>query len=168
MEYTLGGIVTSVQTRFSAKTNKPWGIITLEDFTGSGELVLFGDDWLNLNGKFIEGAAVYITGKMTPRFYNSEQKELKVSNVELLQTVKEKAINRITISVDTNKLEPQIVEDLVEMISMNPGKTELYFLLRDATGKRHVLLRSESKTVNLRNELIQYIEETEALDYNIN
>ncbi len=167
-DVTLGGIVTSVQTRFSAKTNKPWGIITLEDFTGSGELVLFGDDWLNLNGKFIEGAAVYITGKMTPRFYNSEQKELKVSNVELLQTVKEKAINRITISVDTNKLEPQIVEDLVEMISMNPGKTELYFLLRDATGKRHVLLRSESKTVNLRNELIQYIEETEALDYNIN
>ena len=51
-------------------------------------LVRGENTWLNLNGKFIEGAAVYVTGKMRPRFYNSEEKELKVSNVELLQTVK--------------------------------------------------------------------------------
>ena len=49
-DVTLGGIVTNVQTRIG-KNNKPWGIITLEDFEGSGELMLFGDDWLNLNGR---------------------------------------------------------------------------------------------------------------------
>ena len=167
-DITLGGIVTGVQTRFSAKTNKPWGIITLEDFTGSGELVLFGDDWLNLNGKFMEGAAVYVTGKMQSRFYNNDQKELKVTNVELLQTVKEKAIERITISMNTDKLEDQIVADLGEIIASNPGNTQLYFLLHDSTGKKHVLLRSNSKTVNLRYDLIQYIEQNEALEYKIN
>ena len=167
-DITLGGIVTGVQTRFSAKTNKPWGIITLEDFTGSGELMLFGDDWLNLNGKFMEGAAVYVTGKMQARFYNNDQKELKVTNVELLQTVKEKAIERVTISMNTDKLEDQIVADLGEIIDSNPGNTQLYFLLHDSTGKKHVLLRSNSKTVNLRYDLIQYIEQNEALEYKIN
>ena len=167
-DITLGGIVTGVQTRFSAKTNKPWGIITLEDFTGSGELMLFGDDWLNLNGKFMEGAAVYVTGKMQSRFYNNDQKELKVTNVELLQTVKEKAIERVTISMNTDKLEDQIVADLGEIIDSNPGNTQLYFLLHDSTGKKHVLLRSNSKTVNLRYDLIQYIEQNEALEYKIN
>jgi DNA polymerase-3 subunit alpha len=167
-DVTLGGIVTGVQSRFSAKTNKPWGIITLEDFEGSGELMLFGDDWHNLNGKFTEGAAVYVTGKMQQRFSYSDQKELKVSNVELLQSVKERAIDRITISMNTDQLNDQVVEELSEMIASSPGATKLYFLLRDTTGKKHVLLRSASKSVNLRNDLIAYIEENEALDYKIN
>ena len=166
-DITLGGIVTGIQRRFS-KDNKPWGIITLEDFEGSGELTLFGDNWLNLNGKFIEGAAVYITGKMASRFYNSDQKELKVSNVELLQTVKEKAIDRITISLVTDLLNDQIVADLNEIISTNPGKTKLFFQLRDSSGKNHVLLRSKSNGVDVRHTLIDYIEKHEMLDYQIN
>ena len=166
-DVTLGGIVTGVQSRFG-KNNKPWGIVTLEDFDGSGELVLFGDDWLNLNGKFIEGAAVYITGKMRPRFYNNEQKELKVSNVELLQSVKDKAIDRITIAMNTDLLNDQIVNELSELVAEHPGKTKLFFSLRDSTGKHHVLLRSKRSMVDVRHQLIDYIEHQEALDYKIN
>ena len=166
-DITLGGIVTGVQSRFG-KNNKPWGIITLEDFNGSGELVLFGDDWLNLNGKFIEGAAVYVTGKMRSRFYNSEEKELKVSNVELLQSVKEKAIDRITISMNSDLLDDQIVADLSELVAEHPGKTKLFFQLRDSTGKHHVLLRSKTRFIDVKHQLIDYIEHTEALDYKIN
>jgi DNA polymerase-3 subunit alpha len=169
-DVTLGGIVTGVQTRFSAKTNKPWGIVTLEDFEGSGELVLFGDDWLNLNGKFIEGAAVYITGKMQSRFRDSQQKELKVTNVELLQTVKEKAVDRITISINTDneKFNDTVVAELGEIVKEHPGNTKLFFQLRDSTGKHHVLLRSTSLSIDVRHTLIDYIERTEALDYTIN
>ncbi len=166
-DITLGGIVTGVQSRFG-KNNKPWGIITLEDFNGSGELVLFGEDWLNLNGKFIEGAAVYVTGKMRPRFYNSEEKELKVSNVELLQTVKEKAIDRITISMNSDLLNNQVVEELSELVAEHPGKTKVFFQLRDSTGKHHVLLRSMTRFIDVKHQLIDYIERTESLDYKIN
>ena len=166
-DVTLGGIVTGIQQRFG-KNNKPWGIVTLEDFDGSGELVLFGDDWLNLNGKFIEGAAVYITGKMASRFAYSDQKELKVSNVELLQTVKEKAIDRITISLNTDLLDDKIVTELSELIDEHKGKTKLFFQLRDSTGKHHVLLRSQTKMVDVRHSLIDFVERTEALDYKIN
>ena len=167
-DITLGGIVTSVQTRFSAKSNKPWGIVTLEDFEGSGELVLFGDDWLNLRGKFIMGAAVYVTGKMKARFYDSEQKEFKVTNVELLETVKEKAIDRITISLTTDLLNDTIVTELGELISESPGKTKLFLQLHDSTGKNHVLLMSKNKTVNVKNTLLHFIEQSEGLDYKIN
>jgi DNA polymerase-3 subunit alpha len=166
-DITLGGIVTGVQTRFG-KDNKPWGIITLEDFNGSGELALFGDDWMNMNGKFIEGAAVYITGKMQSRFYNSDQKSLKVTNVELLQDIKEKAIDRITISMNTDMLDETIVNELNELISEHEGKTKLFLQLRDSTGKHHVLLRSLSKMIDVHHSLIDYVERTEALDYKIN
>ena len=46
-DVTLGGIVTAVQTRYG-RDNKQWGLVTLEDFEGSGELAIFGDDWFNL------------------------------------------------------------------------------------------------------------------------
>ena len=167
-DVTLGGIVTGVQTRFSAKTNKPWGIVTLEDFEGSGELVLFGEDWLNLNGKFIEGAAVYITGKMQPRFRDSEQKEFKVLNVELLQTVKEKAIDRITIQLTTDLLNDEVVAELSELVAEHPGKTKLFFQLRDSQGKHHVLMESKNRLVDVRYTLIDYLEQTEGLSYAIN
>ena len=166
-EITLGGIVTGVQSRIG-KNDKPWGIITLEDFEGSGELVLFGDDWLNLNGKFIEGVAVYVTGKMQARFYNSEQKELKVTNVQLLQDVKEKAIDRITISLTTDLLNDQIVTELGELIQQHPGVTKLFFQLHDSTGKNNVLLRSTGTTVDVKRSLLLYIEQNEGLDYRIN
>ncbi len=166
-DVTMGGIVTGKQLKFG-KNNKPWGIVTLEDFDGPGELMLFGEDWLNLNGKFIEGAAVYITAKMQSRFSNSDQKELRVLNVELLQSVKEKAVDRITISLVTDLLDEQIVADLNEIISSNPGKTKLFFQLRDSSGKNHVLLHSKSTGVDVRHTLIDYIEKHEMLDYQIN
>ena len=166
-DVTLGGIVTGRQTRMG-KNNNPWGIITLEDFKGSGELVLFGEDWLNLNGKFIEGAAVYVTGKMASRFFNSDKKELKITNVELLQTVKEKAIDRITISMTTDLMDDQLVMELTELISETPGNTKLYFQLHDSTGKHHVLLYSSSKSIDVRSSLIHFIEQSDAMDYKIN
>ena len=167
-EVKLGGIVTKIEPRFSGKTNKPWGIITLEDFHGSGELVLFGDDWLNLNGKFIIGAAVYITGVMRPRFRDSKEKELKITNIELLQTVKEKAIDHITISLNSELLNDEIVTELSELVSEHPGKTALYIQLRDSAGKNHVLLHSKNRYIDVKHHLIDYIERTEGLDYMIN
>ena len=123
---------------------------------------------MNMNGKFIEGAAVYITGKMQARFYNSDQKSLKVTNVELLQDIKEKAIDRITITLNSDLLNDEIVNELHELVCEHPGKTKLFFQLRDSLGKNHVLLRSQRNMVDVRHSLIDYIERTEALDYKIN
>ena len=168
-DVTLGGIVTAVRNGFT-KTGKPFGIVTLEDFNGSGELPLFGEDWGSRAGMFAVGASVYVTGKIKPRFAYNENgpKDLKVTGVEFLQTVKEKAIDRITISLATDLLDDTVVEELGELITSSPGKTQLYFLLHDTAGKQHVLLRSASKTVDVKRDLIQYIEQTDALGYKIN
>ena len=163
----LGGIVTAIRTRFD-KRGLPCGFVTLEDFDGSGELALFGDDWGRWNGMFTEGASVYLTAKLQPRFTNSNQMELKVQNVEYLQRVKEKALDRITISMVADRLDDQVVADLNEIISSNPGKTKLFFQLRDSKGKNHVLLRSKTEGVDVRHVLIDYIESHDILDYQIN
>ena len=168
-DVTLGGIVTNVRTGFT-KNGKPYGIVTLEDFTGSGELALFGEAWGEKSGYFTNGASVYVTAKVRPRFsYNPEgPKDLSISSVEYLQTIKDRAIDRITISLTTELLDDQVVTELGELICANPGKTKLFFQLHDASGKKHVLLRSASKEVDVKNSLIQFIEQSEGLDYKIN
>ena len=165
----LGGIVTAVRTRFD-KRGQPCGFVTIEDFEGSGELAMFGEDWGRWNGMFTEGASVYITAKLQQRFRDSTQKVLKVQNIEYLQTVKDKAVDRITISINTDQsmLNDQIVAELSELVAESPGKTKLFFQLHDGTGKCHVLLRSKNMMVDVRHQLIDYIERTKALDYKIN
>ena len=163
----LGGIVTAVRQKFT-KNGNPCGFVTIEDFDGSGEIALFGEDWGNWRGMFQEGVTVYVMAKMRSRFQNSNVKELKVQNVEYMQTVKEKAIDRITITMDTSQLDEQMVLDLSELISENPGKTQLFFQLREAGGNNHVLLKSNGGGVNVHHTLIDYIDRHDALSYMIN
>ena len=166
-DVVIGGIVTSVTSRFDKK-GKPFGIVTIEDFEGSGELRLFSEDWGRWSGMLPEGASVYITAKVQPRWQYSDAVDLKVQNIEFLQTVKERAVDRITISLVTDMLDDQIVAELSELISESPGKTKLFFQLRDSQGKHHVLLRSQGREVDVRHTLIDYIESHEMLDYKIN
>ena len=164
-----GGIVTAQKTGFT-KTGKPYGVVTIEDFEGSGELFMMGEEWGQRAGMFSIGASVYVTGKVKSRFmYNDNgPKDLKIGGVEFLQTIKEKAIDRITISLLTDKLNDTIVADLTEIINDNPGKTKLFFQLRDSAGNHHVLLRSKREGIDVKNKLISYIESHEGLAYSIN
>ncbi len=162
-----GGIVTDVRQKFT-KRGEPCGFVTIEDFAGGGELALFGKDWGDRSGMFTVGSAVYVTAKMQPRFQYSDQMELKVQDVQYLQAVKEKAIDRLTITMTTDLLDEQVVADLGELIVSNPGKTKLYIQLVDSLGRNHVLMRSTSKYVDVKNSLVSFIERSEALDYKIN
>ena len=165
----LGGIVTGVKTGFT-KTGKPYGVVTLEDFDGSGELFMMGEEWGQKAGMFSIGASVYVTGKVKSRFqYNDNgPKDLKIGGVEFLQTIKERAIDRITISITTDKIDDVLVSDLTEIINENPGKTKLFFQLRDSTQNHHVLLKSKREGIDVKKQLINYIETHEGLSYSIN
>ena len=166
----IGGIVTSVTTRLDKKGN-PFGIVLIEDFEGSGELRLFSEDWGRWRGMLPEGASVYILAKMLPRWQHSNDLDLKVQNIEFLSTVKEKAVDRITISLvtdDSDKFNSQVVTELSEIIRESPGKTKLFFQLRDSQGKHHVLLRSSGREVDVNHRLIDFIESHEMMDYKIN
>ena len=166
-DVVIGGIVTAVRQKFM-KNGKPCGFVTLEDFEGSGELALFGEDWGRWSGMFTEGASIYITAKLQPRWQNGNAFDLKVQNIEYLQTIKEKSVDRITITLVTDMLDEQIVAELNELIDESPGHTKLFFLLRDSLGKNRVLLRSKNKSIDVRHTLIDFIESHETMDYKIN
>ena len=166
-QVVIGGIVTAVRQKYT-KTGKPCGFVTIEDFDGSGVLALFGEDWGKWAGMFQIGSTVYINAELKQRFRDSALYDLKVTDVKYLQTVKDSTLTKITISVNTDKLDAQVVEELNEIINENPGKTQLFFQLRDSQGKNHVLLKSRSVSIDIRSRLLQYIEQQDGLEYKIN
>ena len=166
-EITFGGIITAVNERFSQKTGKPFGFVTIEDFEGSGELALFGDDWARWNGLMKENYTIFVTAKCQPRYRNSNLYELKVQNVEQLYDVKAHRLERFTISVDASSVNDQTVSDLVTLVEQNEGSTQLYIELHTAE-QSSVTLHCRNKGVNVDRALLDFIANEEYMSYKIN
>jgi DNA polymerase-3 subunit alpha len=163
---TVGGIVTSVRTGES-KNGSPYGIVRMEDFVGSGELPLFGRDWITYRNFFVEGATLFVTLKFEPNRFRPGVYNMNISNVELLVDVKEKAIQKITFDVPLDQLTPTMVEDLAEIVQENPGNAELVFNIHSTDNNKLSLMARKVK-VKVEKKLIQYIREHNEISIRIN
>ena len=167
-EVTFGGIVTSVNERFSQKTGKPFGFVTIEDFDGTGELALFGDDWARWNNLLKMNYTVYITAKCQPRYRNNpDMLELKVQKIEQLYDVKQNRLERFTISMDATALDDAFVSELATVIEEHIGNTQLYIQLR-TPDNTVLMLRSKNGGVNVDRTLIDFISSNEKMEFHIN
>ena len=167
-EVVLGGIVTGVKSKFT-KNGKPCGFVTIEDFDGNGELAMFGEEWGRWSGMFTEGSTVYITAKCQQRYRDSNFYDLRLQKVEYLQSVKERAISSITITLFADLIDEQVITELCEFVRQNTGNAQVRFQLQDSTGKNHVMLRSKNYSVDVTKQLIEFIEDhLEVMNYHIN
>ena len=165
-EVTIGGIVTAVNERFSQKTGKPFGFITIEDFEGQGELALFGDDWIRWNGLLKPNYTIFITAKCQQRYRGSDLYELKIQNVEQLYDIKAHRLERFTLTLEAATINDKTLTELATIISQNEGTTQLYIALRTPQ-QTTVMLRSRTIKVNVDHRLIDFVT-TNNIEYRIN
>ena len=153
--------------RFTKTTNKPYGVITIEDFGSSGELAIFGEEWLKWQNRLKPDYAVYITAKSEKRRYN-DTFDLRVQNVEFLSDVKEKRLQQITISFNSADFNDVIYSELSTIINDSPGKVNLQFRITRDDENESVTLRSVQRGISISKQLIDYIDSTPVLSYHIN
>lgn len=165
-EVTIGGIVTSVRTGES-KNGSPYGIIKMEDFVGSGELPLFGTDWITYRNFFTEGSSLFIRIKVEPHRFRPGIFNINVKSVELMSEVKDKAIQKITFDVPLDKLTSTMVEDLAEIVKENPGEADLVFNIHTSDSNK-VSLMSRNVKVRVGKQLVQYIKEHDEIGIKVN
>lgn len=166
-EITLGGIITMVRSKYT-KTGKPCGFVTIEDFDGSGELAFFGEEWGKWRGMLIEGCTVLVKAQFVQRFRGSDFMEMKVTDIQYLQTVKDTQVEKLTITLDAGKLDDTTVSDLVTIIRDSPGTTQLFFQVRENSSDKPFMLRSRKEKIDISRELIMFIKDSDALDYKVN
>ena len=173
---TVGGIVTNVNSRYT-KTGKPMGVVSIEDFEGVGELAMFGEDWARWQGMFQNGCSVYVKMKSQERFQKgSGIYDLKIQSVDFLQDVSEKFMESLTVHIDMDCLTTDsdsedeeamtenVLSDLATIISETPGKTKLFFSIRDnSLSTMPVNLVSGLPGVKVNRQLVDYVKSHEGL-----
>ncbi|NDW08605.1 DNA polymerase III subunit alpha [Dysgonomonas sp. 520] len=166
-EVSLGGLVSAVREGMT-KNGKPYMIIKIEDYSGSGEIPLFGDDYINFSKYGKEGLYVYIKGRVQGRRFDASQYELKILSIQLLPDVKDKLIEKIVITLPLHELNNQIVDELSTLTKNNTGSTLLYFKIVDGERNMKVELFARNYKINVDKEIINYLTENENIIFNIN
>ena len=161
-ELSFGGIVTAVSSRFT-KTNKPFGIVTIEDFDGSGELALFGEEWTKWQSMLQEEYPVYITARCQQRFRNNpDAYDLVIKKIEFLTDVKDKSIDKFTIYIDSTMFKEAAMTDLETMLRSCQGHVPLYFNIHDTEHNTNIEMYSRNVTVDVNKKLLSFLDEMNA------
>ena len=166
-EIKVGGIVTGVKSKFT-KTGKPCGFVTIEDYEGSGELAFFGEEWGRWRGMLSEGCTVFVRAQCTQRYPNSTYYEMRVNDIQYLQTVKDRQIEKFTIHVNEEDVDDVMVNDIVTMVNdCQNGNTQIMLQITD---EKHntVVLRMTKQTLNVNARFVNYIEGNPKLTYTVN
>ena len=166
-QIVIGGIVTGTKSKFT-KNGKPCGFVTIEDFEGSGELAFFGEEWGRWKGMLVEGSTVFITAKCAQKYRDSNYYDLKIADIQYLQTVKDQRIEKFTITMDSTSIDETVVDDISTMLRNSPGSTQLYFQINDVTSNSYVLLRSKMGPISLKHKFMTYIEANPEMSYHVN
>ena len=166
-EITMGGMVTSLRTG-NSKNGNPYGIVKIEDYSGTAEIPFFGQDWVNYQGYLGERTFLYMKARCQPKRFKPEELELKITSIELLPDVKDKLLEKLTITVPLDALDKTLVMELSELTQKSPGKTELCFNIVDNGTKQAIGLKSTNTKISVSRELISFINQHEELEFRIN
>jgi len=166
-ELVLGGIVTGSREG-TTKNGKPYMIITTEDFTGTGEIPLFGKDYIDYSKFGKPGLYVWIKASVLPRQYKETELDFRIKSMQSLQEVKDKIIEKMRISLSIHQLDEPTINEISVFIKNNPGKTLLFFNIIDS--EHHVSLNLFSKTMRIEvtQDLVDFLNENENIVFEIN
>ena len=158
-ELTFGGMVTGYQIKPSRKGGN-FGILKVEDYSGSSEFFLFGQQFIDFGRYGQPGTPILITGKFQKRF-KSEELKFNITNIKLLQDVKGQLLSGITINLNKEAINPNLMELLSEHIkSTTEDHRALSFNIYDPEINRSVKLAS-ALTIPLNRNLINLLDSME-------
>ena len=136
---SVAGIVSDVKA-MTSKSGTPGIKILLEDFSGTYEFVLFGNEYQR-NMAFLQlHNQVFIEGEIGERYFLKPEERaagkkapysFKIKNISLLGTLCENRLAGLDLSMDTRLIDASFRNTLVKLLRGNKGKIPLTVHLID-------------------------------------
>lgn len=140
---TMGGLVTKVAKRMSRKGNE-FSIVTLEDFDGKAEIMLFGRNHQQYFDKFREGQSIFLSINVLPSRYNPEKTDLTIDRLCPLDEVKGKLVEGVTLYLENNFKDADFYEEMSRL--KDTGRHgDLYIEIVDMERRQSVRVHSRKK-----------------------
>ena len=163
-ELTVAGLVVDYTVRMGKRGQ--FGILKVEDYTGTYEFMLFGQQFIDYNKYGIIGTPIMIHGAYQTR-YGGEKKDARfnIQSISLLEDMKGKTVRNIRVTINDDEFE--LAKELKRFMTDKDGAPcDLYFRVQDVSHRRYVDLRAK-KPIMLSKHLIDTLRELN-LDFRVN
>lgn len=159
---SIAGIVSDVKNIIS-KNGSPGIKVTLEDFSGNYEFVLFGNEYQR-NMAFLQlHNQVFIEGEIGERYFIKPEERaagkkapytFKIKNILLLGTLCESRLAGLDLSLDTRLIDAPFRKELTKLLRGNKGKIPLNIHLIDRETGYKLDFFSKKFQVDISQELL--------------
>ena len=164
-ELTFGGLVVGYETKISRKGSQ-FGIMKIEDYSGSYEIRLFGKNFIEYDKYGKPGTPILVRGMYQKRKFN-DSVDLNILSMDLLEDYKGKMIHSICIEINVDDLNDRISELLKDYLGKSTeNRANLYYKLVDVDKKHSVTLLSKYK-MPVTKQLIECLKEN-GLEFEVN
>ena len=166
-EIAVAGIVSSFQIR-TTKTGNPFCIYKIEDYSGSVEMSLFGEDFVKFSNYIQVGHFLYLKGRLQNRWKSEDQFEFKPSQIQLLSQIREKLTKEIRLKIELDMIDETLVRQINEAVANNPGSCSLTLEVIDTIQHTEVKLLSRTRRVAPSNAFFKTLEGMTGLSFGLN
>jgi len=112
-EITFGGLVTDYAIR-NTKTGMQYGVIRIEDYSGSGEIALFRKDYIQYGNFGKPGTPILVRG--TYEASQSGRSYFRIAQIQLLDELKGKMLHAITVKLPNTQVTKAFSDILLEFV----------------------------------------------------
>lgn len=153
-EVTLGGVIDGMKEIITKKGDR-MAFLTLQDLSGSCEVVVFPDLYKAHPALLRKDATIFIRGRVNSR---DDIPKVIAEEAVPLDEVKKRFTRLISIDLHTAGLDPELLERLKKILGSHRGRVPVYLSFRDPNGKTAVLQPGDEFRVETTDELFQAIE----------
>src|SRR6059036_601766 len=154
---TVAAVVSVVKRQTSKKTGAEYARLTLEDFHGAAEALVFPEAWAKLNGVIRADAAYLITGGYIARDQGEEQAPFIVESARALDDLRPSGAIGVALRwTAASRPGPETTRAIAALCAAHPGPTPVFIEWRgeNGTGNETVRLRSKSFRVDAADDLL--------------
>ncbi len=144
------GIVTAVKTKIDRKGNT-MAFVTMEDFTGKGELIVFSDTYKEYRHLLIPDSLVVVEGRAQP---TEDTLKILPNIVRPLTDVYQHYAQAVIISIDLGKVRESAIKKLKEIFEHYEGNCACTFIVEGGDADTPRTWFSRRYTVNPTDQFI--------------
>ena len=163
----IGGVITEAEQLRSQKGN-PYGRYTIEDYTGSYQIVLFGNAYNQFAHLMLKDLYVLVTGVIQQKgagmkwFKEGKDEEAEfefvVQRVDMLNEVQDNRTEGLNIRLMLDAVTPEAVEELADMVDANPGKARLHVSVVNPMTRHQVALTSRNHAIRVTPKFYKWLD----------